>query len=65
MQEKPSIDIDRSKGDFHYETDYAYDAGLGLSEKTVNYIADVKEEDDWIRDFRLKALRIGKRRALV
>lgn len=64
MQEKPSIDIDRSKGDFHYETDYAYDAGLGLSEKTVNYIADVKEEDDWIRDFRLKALRIFQEKPL-
>lgn len=54
----PDIDIDRSKGDFHYETDYQYDAGIGLTEQTVDYISNVKEEDAWIRDFRHKALKI-------
>jgi len=54
----PAIDIDREKGNFSYPENYAYDAGVGLSEKVVNYITDVKGEDDWIRDFRLKALRI-------
>jgi Fe-S cluster assembly protein SufB len=56
--ETPQIDIDRSIGDFHYETDYAYDAGSGLTEKTIDYIVDAKGEADWIRDFRKKALRI-------
>ncbi len=64
MSEKPTIDIDRSKGDFHYETDYEFDAGTGLSEATVNYIADVKGEDDWIREFRLKALKTFEKKQL-
>ncbi|MDE1170830.1 MAG: Fe-S cluster assembly protein SufB [Verrucomicrobium sp.] len=53
-----AIDIDRSAGDFHYEMEYAYDAGVGLSEKTVDYICDVKKDPDWIRDFRKRALKI-------
>ncbi len=56
--EAAQFDIDRSKGDFHYETEYAYDAGSGLTEKTIDYIVDAKGEDEWIRDFRKKALRI-------
>ena len=64
MQETPTIDIDRDKGDFSYDTDYEYDAGIGLSEDTVNYIADVKGEDDWIRAFRLKALKIFEKKPM-
>ena len=64
MSEKPTIEIDRSKGDFHYETDYEFDAGVGLSETTVNYIADVKGEDEWIREFRLKALKTFEKKKL-
>ncbi len=52
-----ALDLDRSAGDFHYEMDYAYDAGVGLSEKTVDYISDVKDDPDWIREFRKKALK--------
>ncbi|PWU08246.1 MAG: Fe-S cluster assembly protein SufB, partial [Verrucomicrobia bacterium] len=51
-ENKPQIDIDRSHGDFSYPVDYAYDAGVGLSEKTINYISGVKEEPEWIRQFR-------------
>ena len=36
---KPDIDIDRSVGDFRYEMDYAYDAGVGLTEATIDYSA--------------------------
>ncbi len=54
----PAIDIDREKGNFVYPENYAYDAGVGLDEKVVNYIADVKKEEDWIRAFRLKALKV-------
>jgi len=53
-----ALDLDRSSGDFHYEMDYAYDAGVGLSDKTVDYISDVKEDPDWIRQFRHRALKI-------
>ena len=50
------IEIDREKGNFHYNTDYEFDAGVGLSEDVVKYISDVKGEDEWLKDFRLKAL---------
>lgn len=58
MTTQTAIDIDRNKGNFSYDTKYDFDAGIGLSEATVNYIADVKGEDDWIRAFRLKALEV-------
>jgi Fe-S cluster assembly protein SufB len=50
------IDIDRSVGDFSYPEQHTFDAGVGLSHATVDYIADVKGEPDWIREFRHKAL---------
>ncbi len=58
MNEQSPINIDRDKGNFFYETQYEFDAGIGLSEETVNYISGIKSEDAWIRDFRLKALKI-------
>lgn len=54
--ESPILDLDRSAGDFSYPEQHAFDAGYGLTRDTVNYIADVKSEPDWIRDFRMKAL---------
>jgi len=51
------IEIDREKGNFHYNTDYEFDAGVGLSEDVVRYISDVKSEDNWVKEFRLKALK--------
>src|SRR5436305_1642687 len=51
-----AVNIDRDKGDFHYKVDYGYDAGVGLDERVVNYISDVKQDPDWVREFRLKAL---------
>ena len=53
---KADVDIDRSVGDFSYPEDHTFDAGTGLSEQTIHYISGVKDEPDWIRDFRLKAL---------
>ncbi|MFY8216869.1 MAG: Fe-S cluster assembly protein SufB [Chthoniobacterales bacterium] len=54
---KPDINIDRSIGDFSYDMDYAFDAGVGLSEQTIDYICDVKKDPDWIRAFRKEAYR--------
>ena len=64
MIQAKEIDVDREKGNFHYETDYEFDAGVGLSEEVVRYISGVKEEDDWIRDFRLKALETFEKKPL-
>src|SRR6266704_1700773 len=52
-----SVDIDRSAGDFAYPEVHVRDAGAGLSEKTVHYISDVKEDPDWVREFRLRGLK--------
>ena len=53
-----TIDIDRERGNFQYNVDYRYDAGTGLSEETIDYIANAKGEDEWITNFRKKALRV-------
>ena len=53
-----NIEIDRDKGDFKYAETHKFDAGVGLNEGTVDYISDVKGEDDWIRDFRKRALKV-------
>ncbi|NBV86992.1 MAG: Fe-S cluster assembly protein SufB [Verrucomicrobia bacterium] len=50
------IDVDRSRGDFSYPEQHTFDAGTGLTHATIDYIADVKQEPDWIREFRHKAL---------
>jgi Fe-S cluster assembly protein SufB len=50
-----AIDIDRAKGDFHFPEKHKFDAGVGLSTDTINYISDVKDDPDWVRAFRLKA----------
>ena len=58
------IEIDREKGNFHYNTDYEFDAGVGLSEDVVRYISDVKSEDNWVKEFRLKALKTFEKKKL-
>lgn len=58
------IDIDRSKGDFFFPERHKYDAGFGLSEKTIDYICDVKDDPDWVREFRKRALKIFESKPL-
>ena len=58
------IQVDREKGNFHYNTEYEFDAGVGLSEKVVRYISDVKNEEDWVKDFRLKALKTFEKKRM-
>ncbi|MGE9297315.1 MAG: Fe-S cluster assembly protein SufB [Puniceicoccales bacterium] len=52
------MNIDRSKGDFSFAEDYKYDAGIGLTPETIDYISNVKGEDAWVNEFRHKALKI-------
>ena len=63
---KPSnIEIDREKGNFHYPTSsYAFDAGIGLSAEVVKYISEVKNEENWVLDHRLKALSIFEKKPM-
>lgn len=37
--------------------EHAFDAGVGLNEGVIDYISDVKNEDQWIREFRQRALK--------
>ena len=53
-----AIDIDRSAGDFSYPEAHAYDAGIGLTAETIDYISGVKKEAEWIREFRHRALKV-------
>jgi len=44
------------RGNFFYPESHKYDAGTGLSHATVDYICDVKDDPDWVREFRHRAL---------
>src|SRR5438552_13517380 len=55
--ENSAVDIDRNKGDFFYPEVHVRDAGVGLSERTIHYIADVKDDPDWVREYRLRGLK--------
>ncbi len=57
FEKKSEINIDRSLGDFSYDVDYTFDAGVGLSESTIDYICDVKNDPDWVRSFRKEGYR--------
>ena len=54
---REAIDIDRTSGDFRFPEHHKFDAGRGLTEKTIDYISDVKDDADWVREFRHKALK--------
>jgi Fe-S cluster assembly protein SufB len=56
MIQATEFDLDTEKGNFRFDTDYAFDAGVGLNPDVVRYISNAKEEKEWILDFRLKAL---------
>lgn len=56
--ETNTIDIDRNIGDFYYNVAAKKDAGVGLTEKTIDYIVEAKQEPDWIREFRHNAYRV-------
>ena len=52
------LDIDRTRGDFAYPEQHTFDAGTGLTKDTVDYISRVKDEPEWIREFRQRALEV-------
>jgi hypothetical protein len=38
-------------GNFFYDLKPTRDAGVGLTEQTIDYIVDVKGEPEWLREF--------------
>ena len=55
--ENPVSGIDQAAGNFKYDMTYDFDAGTGLSERTVDYISSVKKEASWLLEFRKNALK--------
>lgn len=53
-----ALAIDRSIGDFTFPERNKFDAGRGLTDKTVDYICDVKNDPTWVREFRHRALKV-------
>jgi hypothetical protein len=60
----PSIDVDRNVGNFFYDLKPTRDAGVGLTERTIDYIVEAKGEPDWLRQFRNGAYRLFKSKPL-
>ena len=44
-------------GKFSFPESHKFDAGYGLTKETVDYISKVKDEPDWVNEFRHKALK--------
>ena len=44
LAESAVAGIDQSVGDFKYDVAYDFDAGTGLSERTIHYISEVKKD---------------------
>ncbi len=53
-----AVSIDQAEGNFSFPEAYDYDAGYGLTEQVIDYISDAKQEADWVRDFRKRALKV-------
>ena len=63
-EQEEAIQVDYEKGNFSFPEDYTYDAGSGLNEETVAYISKVKNEAEWVKEFRLKALEIFNKKPM-
>ena len=66
MKEKTVVsDIDRSLYDFRYEEDESEYFDSGLSKEIISAISDEKNDTEWMREFRLKALDIYSKTKMV
>ena len=63
MKQTPIIDFDYKFG-FSMPEKSVYRTKKGLSEKIVEEISSVKNEPQWMRDFRLKSYQIFKNKKL-
>jgi Fe-S cluster assembly protein SufB len=64
MVAKPQIDIGEYQYGFRDEEDYVFKSGRGLTRSTVEEISSMKDEPEWMRDFRLKALEHFQKRPM-
>ncbi|HEV7402935.1 MAG TPA: Fe-S cluster assembly protein SufB [Chthoniobacteraceae bacterium] len=64
LEAPTEIGIDRTVGDFSYPEEHAFDAGVGLTSATIDYISEVKGEPEWIREWRHKAHQVFLQKAM-
>ncbi len=64
MVAKAQVDIGEYQYGFRDEEDYVFKSGRGLTRATVEEISAMKDEPDWMRDFRLKALEHFQKRPM-
>jgi Fe-S cluster assembly protein SufB len=64
MVAKPQVDIGEYQYGFRDEEDYVFKSGRGLTRATVEEITTMKDEPEWMRDFRLKALEHFQKRPM-
>ena len=66
MTERKAVDImsDGYKWGFHDEAEYLFKTEKGLSRAVVEEIAGIKEEPQWMRDFRLHALELFEKKPM-
>jgi len=55
---------DINKYDFHTVSKHVYKAKKGLNEAVIHQISDLKDEPDWMRKFRLEALKVFQSKPL-
>ncbi len=60
--QKQRIEMDYSRYDFKNPTEYELKFEKGLSEEVVERISKLKNEPDWMREFRIKAYKFFKNR---
>ncbi|MHA2620566.1 MAG: Fe-S cluster assembly protein SufB [bacterium JZ-2024 1] len=63
-KETPELEFSYAKYDFKDPEQYVYKSRKGLDARTVNEISDLKNEPQWMRAFRLKALEIFRKKPL-
>ena len=54
---------DIQKYDFRTESEAVFKARKGIDAEIVNQISDMKNEPDWMREFRLHALEVFESKA--
>ena len=59
MKEKTFVDdVNRSIYDFRYEEKDSYRVSGGLTPEIIEQISKEKHDPDWMREFRLKSLKL-------
>ncbi|MFM7180933.1 MAG: Fe-S cluster assembly protein SufB [Verrucomicrobiales bacterium] len=51
-------------GNFQFPERHKFNAGYGLTDKTIDYICDVKSDPDWVREFRHRALKVFREKLM-